>query len=33
VRGGMGVRKFENAFLISLPTSHVRFYILKALGS
>ena len=25
--------KFEKAFLISLPTSHVRFYKLKVLGS
>ena len=32
-KGGKGVRKFENAFLISLPTSHVRFYDLKVLGS
>ena len=28
----MGVRKFENAFCISLPTSHVGFYNLKVLG-
>ena len=29
----MGVRKFENAFCLSLPTSHVRFYNLKVVGS